>query len=725
MAYCDNCGRELKDGELYCEECGAKVEEEVVQSVPEETEEKEEKKENEKENEKEKENEEESESVFCPHCGSKSNVDDSFCQECGKKITEEETAEGEIAVSDIPESSPAKKLLGKKAVLAGATAAVVLLAALAIPNLGKSSSEKDTGLLYLKDNEMYHYDGTKSLELTDRLLEHEMSGDGSVAMNKVRYSDDGKYVFYLERSVNGEGTLYYKDLKKQSEKNDTAQKISGGVISFTVKSNNKVIYSKGSGEDNSLYISDLKDNKKIASDVKTYQISEDGQNLIWRSQDDTLYYANLKKGTDKEKIDSDVEVICGATSDLKTVYYMKDEDTLYSLKSFVKEKIDSDVTYIGSFNDWQGIYYMKVSEDGAEQMSLLEDDMKEQDRLLTKPSTQQYKKLEQSWYGSYYTTDYDAYWQAEEKYSEKEKRDRIRENAASIGQNTFGDLYAYDGEKSKLLLEKSQNPISVESYTYKSAPYGNNLFIAYSFNELELPKVRISELSDVSDFEHKVEDVIDKQISEGIPAKLLDGGAAVDMKYSSYTSYSADQKNGMLYGVLSEEKKHKGDSGYEYTSLECISLEKQKYSQNGMEEPVTVDDDFNTDRNRMIYDGKLYYLKDYDDERNEGTLYCEGKEIVDAVSDFYEKDDVLYLMSDRSQNYDSASLSKYEKGKITEIADDVYCFSVMKGGKIAALLDYSMRRNKGDLYIISGKDHKKEKLDEDVQAICSDRGIYY
>ena len=101
---CFVCGKELNDGDIFCEKCGAKVfniENEILS-----------KKEKVKEEKKEERNKSKSKKI-CSSCGEELNDSDLFCQKCGTKVLQASSKKDEEKVI-IPVDNNEKKSDGDK-----------------------------------------------------------------------------------------------------------------------------------------------------------------------------------------------------------------------------------------------------------------------------------------------------------------------------------------------------------------------------------------------------------------------------------------------------------------------------------------------------------------------------------------------------------------------------------------------------------------------------------
>lgn len=559
------------------------------------------------------------------------------CKSCGAEFKETPDAGRQTA----PENKKPWKTI---AALSAAVAVLAVAAAYVVPQIGKSSSAKDNGLLYLKDNAIYHYDGKQTIELADRVLNEDEYIYGMYALYTVKFSEDGRYVYYFDKvSDYMEGTLYRKDLGKESEANDTTEQISRYVSDFRL-SGDKLLYVKTEGENETLYLWTPKEEIKLASDVTVYRMSEDYNQIIWIDREGTLYYSDLEAGVTKEKIDDEVSSLSGGTKDLSRIYYVDSDDTLYCLNNFVKEKVASEVYVEGDFNEGGGVYYtVEGSSSGI-------------------PALYAYNGMENQF---------------------------ITENAVAID-----DIWAY--------VEPGQGS------------FLNRLFIVASINGSDLSKIKLSENSSSPVFYNRLQQYVTEAPAGEFAVKILLNGTGIDIDTSFNDRYLYDHLNGTLYYGVTEK------SGDEWI---VTSIEKRTLSASGAGMAEVVDEDglgegssYLTSQS-VVYKGKLYYIADYDAERSEGVLRCEGKEIKDQAGNIIVRNNRLFIMSDVDDRTGTYTLSEYKNGSIEELVDDVNTFMVLSDGTIAALCEYRNRIFKRDLYLL--KNGKKELLEEDVDYIYS------
>lgn len=694
--YCPNCGMKNEPDGVFCQNCGAPLKEENPGQPEPKTEPAPVKL--------------EKEPVFCPACGFKNDADDMFCQNCGANLHDQ---------SGQAVTPPPAKKKSKLPVILGGVAAVVVIAAAAgfgISHFKGAGDGKETPYLhYYKDGAIYQYNtkSGKGLEMTKKALADESATYAvPVAMNQIINSKDGKYAFYMENYDFYSGKLYFMDLKKQSDKNDTAQKIDNGVSIFNVTDDNRVVYRKT--DNNTLYVYDIKKDEKdkLASDVSTFYLSEDGKDMIYITTDQELYYKKPNADADKEKLDSDVSLYYWS-DDLKTLYYMKD-DNIYYIKDFGdKEKVVSDASIIGSTPDKKGIYYTVDKDPIVTVEDIIVDELAQSDASMQEPKKENYVKQEKTWSGSTRTvTDYDAFNAARAEYQKKQDRDNLRaeiENFTYSYINDCRDVYYFDGTEHELMKNAfSVMDIGTEDYIY----------CAYGWDQIDLPSIKLSEVESANDLDSKIIKSINEILQDGIDAYLLADGIAIPFSYEGNAYYSADGETKTIYATtytMDEET-------YEMSYDEIYSL---KYSDKGVEKPVTIDSDLGENfSSEYVYGGKFYYYKDFDYEDYAGTLYCNGEEIDEDVYCFsYDEDSgKFYYMNDESKS-NCGTLYCLGDKKPAKLAEDVAYFAPVDDGGVAILSDYSTKRSKGELKLISNKDGKViKKIDEDVSYMQNATG---
>lgn len=711
MAYCDNCGSEIGDNAKICPVCGAEMEDMAGTDS----------------NDHEKREIEEvgdpaDAFVFCPECGCKNAEGGAFCEACGAPLTKEAEAikASQTVTTEArrPVQENGEKTHGKRPVffLAAGAAAVAVIggAAFALPRLGGSEEAGVQGGIYEKDNTLYYTDGKKTLEITDSVAADTAD---TYIHSSVEYSEDGRYIYYTAKNENsGTGTLYRKDLKKESEKNDTEEKIASGV-SFIKMAGDRLFYVKNGN----LYVYENGETEKLAKDFMDWRVSKDGTRLLYTDSQQRLYYMPVLEERAEEKVASDCMYLLSCTDDLKVAYYQDDSNNLYVVREGVKEKIASDVIYAVPYGNKQFVYYETKGDDFS-LTRLFDDDMALQDAQCSEPRREDYNR---KWNGSFFSFDSAGFNAARDAYKEKRERDEIRSQI--ISENPVisrSNLYVYDGTESRLLAENiwGCHETTVCQAVGKNAPDNYEPAICVeNYAEEDLPRIRISEMDSSVTlsslfYKKKSEENVKRQISI-----VSDGCIAALESDNDWETFYVDTVNRVIYREIREKTVEDGADVWKTSEFLKIP-----YSEKGAGEAVTLDDDIEglmAEDGESVYsscmlvkDGKLYYLADYDWDRMEGSLRCDGQEVMDDVDFFYEENGILFVEYDYNTSSYCSSLGMIQKdGTVTELGEDVYHALVLPDGSVMYLADYDYERLEGDLYL--WKKGESSLVEEDVSFL--------
>lgn len=343
--------------------------------------------------------------MFCPYCKKEIEDDSLFCSFCGSKIeitterdkifsekhpnydeqksTEfastlrcgaskaEKSEEEPVTVLDTPETPKTKKQLPHKAVMFGAIGiaviAVLIIAISLFSDVGKSN---DNVVLYIKEQEIFVSDlkkGSKAWQLTSRLIGEESPisssyEDVEYASDVLRastcVSEDGKYIFFPDKIGDADydgSKLYYREVDKSEGE---AIKIDSEVRYYNVNTDaTHVTYIKGEEGNLYQYKIDEDSKDKIASGVKDYWVSDDGNKICYLNTEGSLYLKYADK--DKEKIASEVSSIEYLNDKITTAYYIKDDSLYKQVEGEDRVKIASDVYRVLRIYDSGEIYYLK------------------------------------------------------------------------------------------------------------------------------------------------------------------------------------------------------------------------------------------------------------------------------------------------------------------------------------------------------------------------------
>lgn len=725
MAYCEHCGSEIENNEKFCPVCGAELEEITGTESGEQE-------------KGEAETGDPAETVvFCPECGCKNAEGDAFCEACGAPLTREaetirvgQTAAAGAGFSDQsggaggsscsgkPVQSDGKRAGGKRGVsflLAGAAAvAVIGGAALVLPRLGSSGEKGVQGCTYEKDNTLYYTDGKKTLEIAEPIVR---DASNYYMRSRVEYSEDGRYIYFTAKhDTTGAGTLYRKDLKKESEQNDTEEKIASGVSALKM-AGNRLFYTKN----NSLYVYENGETQKLATDVGEWYTSGDGARLFYTDSQQRLYYMPVLEKGAEEKVASDCMYILSCTDDLKVMYYQDDNSNLYVVREGKKEKIASEITMAVPYGNKQFIYYATEGDDFS-LTRLFDDDMALVDAQCSEPKRENYSG---KWNGTYFSFDSAGYNEAWKAYREKQERDEIRGRVYGEDQGIPRfHIYAYDGTESRLLLENAWQcyeamvckAVGENSYdNYESALY------AKQYAEEALPVLRISEMDSSSTLSGMFYQKLSGENVKSQVSIVSDGCIAGLETESDQDLFYVDTANHVIYQAACRKTVEDG-----YDVWKISELLKIPYSEKGAGEAVMLDDDVEnllTDEGESVFsscmlvkDQKLYYVADYDWNRMEGSLRCDGREILDDVFYCHEENGTVFVEYDFNSSSSSSCLGMLQKDEtIVELGEDVYESRVLPDGSVIYLDDYDPDRMEGDLYL--WKKGEISLLDEDVSGL--------
>ena len=689
MITCPKCNKELNDDVKFCDGCGAKI----------------------------------YKTIFCPKCGKQTSTEFAFCQSCGASITD-------VPVEARPAALAEKKKFPKKTIIfggIGVALAVVLI--LVISLMPSGSKAKNDFALYLKDSE--------ALQLTSGLDD---SGLGNTTLVNIPLgaciymSEDGKYIFFPNKIIDNYWTigqeyrfdLYYREIGKPESE---AIMIDSDVQSYTVNTSTSIVtYLKG--EEGSLYQYKLADDSKdkIASEVKEFNVSDDGTKIAYINSEGSFYRKSADN--DKEKIASEVSSLEYLSNDLKTAYYIK-EDSLYKqVEGEDSVKIASNVYDVIKIYETGEIYYLTSEDDEISLMDYVIDDMKDADDSMIQPSYPNYPKapIAPSWwdYGSdvEYNAAYEAYedayeaWKNEydrmeteystalETYWAKATRDELRTSLEGKKmERPRSSLCFYNGTETTVITDALGGAYKYSyGYTYKCTYASDEPVIIYEvYNQSNLEKVKLSEVKNIYDLEGMVE------------AALV----------SSSDKYIAVKDNATLIEQVKEAKKFQiNSSGTVVYYLDNIPDEKDygdlyriSISNGVVGKAELYDNNVYTGFCCFVGGDNFQYYKDCKDYI--GELYINKTKIDHGVDIYYvgvsgDFDRVIYF-TDRNADKAYGTLKIYQDGKIVETLDDVYEFYSIPGGRILYLYDYNLNYHKGELYM--WENGETRKIDDDVYNV--------
>jgi len=739
MANCSNCNKELKDGAMFCDSCGAKV----------------------------------AAATFCPNCGVQVNDGLAFCPDCGTALAATNTDTSANTVTDatadttdtaayppqdaepvqqevLPTNTKGKFPIKKLLIPGVAVIAVVVVVAILLSLLFTGGGGHNY-VLYLKDEEIV-YTSASDIEpftVTSKLFSDiDVDDDVDDVAESLGYytklTEDGKLIFYLDKLDDDGGTLYYREVNDPEAE---PVRLDSGVRGYAISpSGDKIFYIKP--DTDSLYFHNLEEKTKIASDVNDLQISDDFESLVYLtevdSEDDTyledvylVKIANIGDDDAKEKIDSDVSNLRYVSEDFSTFYYEKEECIYKKQVGKDREKLVSDV-YSATVYESGEMYFTRKDESesdsddydsdydsyddsessyGTPLIDFVEDDLAAADAKIVRPADPDYSNCQ-----TYEQMEavYAKYEQALQAFYEKEERDELRSSLKSQKiYQSFSSLYYFDGKNEKLLTDSM-----LES---EDTCYDTPVKIFTTCDMKALPKIKLSEVSDTDDVRSKVEDSIEDNSKFSVAVKST--VTALDLTTEKASSFEICDEGKTIYYRLStvEEKEETTETDDEYDEYEdyddyedskpeTYDLYTMKISSDKPGKAELYDTD--------VYDGyeiapgKYVYCKNY--KKGAADVYI-NKKVADyevKTSRYWivdEEANTIVYFTDWNSEKQYGTLKVYENGKAVKIADDVHSYAVTNDGDIAYLCDYSTKYGKGELHLY--KNGSSEKIDEDVAAI--------
>lgn len=666
--------------------------------------------------------------AFCPNCGK--NVEDGtlFCDNCGARLGENEQPQSSpdhIYVEPAP-TAPAKKKgidlkvitakipknVGKiptKFLLAGVAGVLVLAIVLgiALPAILSGGGSQDF-VLYAKEGEIFSVDnkGKNPWQITDELLEDTSVTEEGLASRAyilnsyIQIRNGGKTLFYLDNIDDGAdgATIFYRDLnntKKEPVKLDT------DINSFYAnEKGTAVVYTAN----DDLYIRELSAEKeeRIAKDVEDFMASDDCKTVLYVDYDDKLYVWTAKNG--EEKISGNVTELVHVSEDFSKVYYMKDDVLrLWTAKEDIK--IASDIYNVLTVTEDGKIYYTVDETEDVDVMDYISDKNASADAALVEPDWDTIRAQHSS-----YSEASDAYYAAWDVYNEKLERDYLREQIPAYEYSgMFYKLYYFDGKES--------NPVG-DGYVNYTRAASEAAVVVFSTCDYSSVNIDLEDISYPSAVEYAFEDAA----AESCTWFVASGNKIAPVALEGEANVRCDEKGEVFYfAMIHEDKVETDEDGYEtVTPSYEADLYRVAVSGGNAKTPEMVDEDIYRSSITVI-DGKtVVYFKDRDEETYEADMYINGENVdEDVVTGSVIVNDEDGAIAYRTDVDDEGlgTLKYYKKGEAVELAEDVRTYYFFPTGEMYYLADYSTKRSYGDLYFFNGK--KAVKLDEDVTALLT------
>lgn len=664
---------------------------------------------------------------------------------------------------ETPEPQPEKTVdlkPSKNTYVIGAAALVLIVAAIFAGVSFFSKPSKQMPIVYFKDDTLLLKNNNmkKSIEITDDLTDNSDLANSEdfydEFSNFVDVSDDGKKMFFVTKvDTDGDdgvvGQLYMRSTtdEKVNGTDETGTLLSDDVCyipsldqSFytIVGGGTGVLYMTDFSFDDGgkLYFHDLKEAIEVDKDVMSARVSEDGKTVLYEKSsgdnESDLYTFELKKGAEPAKVVNNIprNSIEAVSNDLKTIYYKESlNDEFNNVKLFVvkdgkAEKVTDEISGLMSGIDPETgkFFFSRHVKKDIKLSDILEDDLKAADAALVEPKETDYQKTEQAydyWYGAYTqtVTDWDQYYAASQKYSEKMNRDSIREYAkTTVKELDTYDLYYYSEGKEEKIVEN-----------YSTVTYANEKYkIAnYKKNKMADTKLKISTMTSSYDLDMAVSDINTGDEATQLYAKGESTEIASKENIQS-VNVAGDGKS-LIYILMQSNTSTDSESDYASEiegDLMKVDLSSDKV---GKSEKIAK----NVSRYEIKEDGNtIYYYTKI--SNNTADLYkvvgTEDEKIASDVrvgfTTISEEDDCIYAIEEYNSEKNKGDFVIINGKDKEKVSEDVSDFVVYSSKQIFLMKDY--KNGEGDLYEWTGKKGKEPvEVDTNVNQLVLFEGNYF
>lgn len=520
---------------------------------------------------------------------------------------------------------------------------------------------------YLKDSQI-HYVNLENLDeiepkqLTEQWYKFDEKIDIYTINSDVALMQKNNVVIFPDdaREDGAVSKLYYKVLDKEER-----DLIAEDVLQYQISADGEqVLYIKEAN--NELYHWDfnLKQSEKLTDEVREYQFSKDSKKVLFIDDKDDLYIK--MKGTDKKLIASKINFLDYTDPDFTEFVYSKGTG-FYRMIDGKEEKFDENVAPIRFFSAKEG-YYL-TDERQIPWKELVIDDLPEGEKKTN--FLKAFEEMEQS-----------------------------SESALTM----FTLWYMKDGESKKL----SDRYLSWSEAEHPSAfldgwimPNATRLFFR-EFDIDRFEKIKLSELDDPYSFVSRLYDQT---------RPIADFRIAIDGQVEALPEIDCSSvevpPSGSKLCFIKEM-----DPNYITADLYVIDIEP-----GNVKEPTLIDQRVSAGHAQFVDEDTLLYFR----SRGEfvGDLYLNGKHIDDNVDVYrieYNKGrkELLYY-TDWNRGNDHGKLKIYSNGESKLIAERVHEAHFLDSGKVAYTTDFDFGNGKGKLHVYNGQ--KSERIGRDVDFL--------
>lgn len=595
--------------------------------------------------------------MFCRNCGKEVADGVKFCPGCGTPMGQapagpapsKPDVEKPVPPVDVPKQ-PKKRGKLLIAIIAVIVLAVVIFAAVKL--IGGAGSKGNGSESYVFMNDDYEWMFMKDMK--EKTEEVEISDE---SLQNVRFSADGKYLYYIESDG---GNLYKMEVAKIGKDGEKAEKLDKKVTGLTMLKNGSLLYYK----EDEICMYDGKECFDLVDDVEDHYGTDADQKYVYYTEEEkdgyrSLHRVELKNGGESEELIGEYSYLCTPMYEDTIVYAVNDDGdtTVYSVEvGKSEEKLVKDIySVFGAKADGGKVsFYYSVYEEN--EITLL-----------------------------------DLYAGADDAKDD----DLVDDMEDSVLADETLSIYRYENGKEELLVTQVMD--------YDTVYYVAGEKDVLIYNKLVGQLEPLAEVDDLDDIDEAWE--MAEEANEAVPyVQYVDGAEYVlelEEEVELWDTY-----------VVGKEVILEASDLDDYEDMYLFSY---KLGKEGLEYVETiVDEEFSRVR---VYEDTLYYFLEVDEEKREGDLYtyANGKttELATEIYALYELESgQTYVMNDYDDGEYTINLMS-GNGKLEEVASDVTSRWFLAGGKKIAYIEGD------DLYLWDGKESRCLAKDV-VSAVFAD-----
>lgn len=545
---------------------------------------------------------------------------------------------------------------------------------------------------------------------------------------EIKISKDGMMLYYSTNTASKTGKFDIKvvNISKKDSLNKEGSYVERGVDEgWKINSDGSFLcYSKTEEGLKNFYIYDAEKgtSESVSTNIEEVFLPQNGDVVYFTRRISSVYSLHRKRiGEASQNVASEISHVAFYDSeDGSEVLYTAEtgkgtEVDVFSVKGFeMPTTVCEDVSevYINDYSVNGNLYYFKKNTSSIDWRDFINDPYYEKDATLERPSEGDYMK-NVGFIFDRYVVDYNAYNAAKKVYDAKLLRDSIREELDSIDLGLAVDktysCFVYNGKSKELasgiLLD------SVLCYSTEGTP---RILYAKSVLEVE-EQIEMDELVKITKNENAtaaadyVVDVVggtDELSDESIYA-WYDSSKVAELEFEKYN--------------LKRARFVFGSKDYVF-AVSGGKLYYNEITEEAVIDAELVDSDVSTFEYK---NGYVYYTKE--DEAGNTSLYRYSvsggiEHLADNLYDYFViEDDYVLILSGQHDGTELMSVAVFEKGKYTEIDEDVSLNNFVYNGKKIAYV-----KNVGAYDTYSSGDMYTYSPENGVQQIQSDvTAIYY